>query len=175
MSEPFLAEVKMFGFNFPPRGWAQCDGQILPINQNQSLFSLLGTVYGGDGRTSFALPDMRGRTPFHPNDATFNPVGKKSGEEDHFLDVAEIPNHTHVQKASNDTADQQFPAMGTTGRVLARSTATDPIWVAATAPLANMNADSVANTGGDQGHNNMSPYLAINFCIALQGLFPSRN
>lgn len=173
MSEPFLAEIRMVGFNFAPRGWAFCDGQILPIAQNQSLYSLLGPTYGGDGRTTFALPDLRGRTPIHvgaSSGGTDYRLGSKGGEETQTLIVAEMPQHNHQEKASNDTADQLVP----TDMVLARSTATDPIWVNP-APLVNMDSGSVANVGGSQPHENMQPYLVINFCIALQGLFPSRN
>ncbi|MEM9305328.1 MAG: tail fiber protein [Pseudomonadota bacterium] len=173
MSEPFLAEIRIVGFNFAPRGWAFCDGQILPINQNQSLYSLLGTTYGGDGRTSFALPDLRGRTPIHvgqSNGGADHKLGQKSGEETHTLTTAEIPQHTHTQEASNDTANQQFP----NGRLLARSTATDPFWVSPS-PLVAMAAGVVSNAGGGQAHENMQPYIALNFAIALRGLFPSRN
>jgi microcystin-dependent protein len=161
------------GFNFAPRGWAFCDGQILPINQNQSLYSLLGTTYGGDGRTSFALPDLRGRTPIHvgrSNGGQHHTLGQKSGEETHTLSANEMPQHRHLQMASNDTANQQLP----TGHVPARSTATDPMWVNPS-PLTAMSNDMVTNVGGSQAHENMQPYIAVNFCIALQGLFPSRN
>lgn len=168
MSEPFLAEVRIMAFNFAPRGWAFCDGQILPINQNQSLYSLLGTTYGGDGRTSFALPDIRGRAPMHVGNG--HREGQKSGEETHTLAANEMPQHNHIVKASNNTANTQIPG----GNVLARSTATDPIWVNP-APVTAMSTSMVANVGGGQAHDNMMPYLAINFCIALQGLFPSRN
>ena len=177
MSEPFLAEVRIVGFNFAPRGWAFCDGQILPINQNQSLYSLLGTTYGGDGRTSFALPDLRGRTPIHvgASNGVGHLLGQKSGEEAHTLSAAEMPNHNHQIRASNDTADQAFP-MRPTGEqyVMARSTASDPVWVSPS-PLVDMAPSTVAAAGGGQGHENMQPYLALNFCIALRGLFPSRN
>ena len=171
MSEPFLAEVRMVGFNFAPRGWAFCDGQILPINQNQSLYSLLGTTYGGDGRTSFALPDMRGRTPIHTgaSNGTFHSLGQKSGEETHTLSAAEMPQHDHSAHATSDTANTPDPS----GHLLADS-APNELWAAA-ASLQNMNTGTVANVGGSQGHENMQPYLAVNFCIALQGLFPSRN
>lgn len=171
MSEPFLAEVRMVGFNFAPRGWAFCDGQILPINQNQSLYSLLGTTYGGDGRTSFALPDMRGRTPIHvgrSNGGGDHTLGQKSGEETHTLAANEMPQHTHQMMATNTAASSTDP----TNRVLAESVRdtyrdlTNPV---------NMGSGTVANVGGGQAHNNMQPYLAVNFCIALQGLFPSRN
>lgn len=167
MSEPFLAEIRMVGFNFPPRGWAFCDGQILPINQNQSLYSLLGTTYGGDGRTTFALPDLRGRVPMHegPN----HRQGQKSGEEAHTLSQAELPQHKHVAQATQAAADRPIP----TGGYLA-DTAPSELY-SGPENLAPMKVGTIANAGGGQAHNNMQPYLAINFCIALQGLFPSRN
>lgn len=170
MSEPFLAEVRMVGFNFAPRGWAFCDGQILPINQNQSLYSLLGTTYGGDGRTSFALPDLRGRTPIHTgrsNGGGDHRLGQKSGEETHTLSVNEMPQHDHVLQASSTLGNTQI----VTGHVPAQALNgySDP------GTLVQLRAGSVLNVGGGQAHNNMQPYLAVNFCIALQGLFPSRN
>lgn len=168
MSEPFLAEIRLFGFNFAPVGWALCDGQLLPINQNQSLYSLLGTTYGGDGRTTFALPDLRGRVPIHFDGS--HPLGQKSGEETHPLTTAEIPGHTHQLAASNDTADSQIP----NGTALARSTATDPGWTPP-ASLVGMAPESVGTTGTGQGHDNMQPYLTVEFCIALRGIFPPRN
>ncbi|MEE4377889.1 MAG: tail fiber protein [Candidatus Competibacteraceae bacterium] len=172
MSEPFLAEVRMVGFNFAPRGWAFCDGQILPINQNQSLYSLLGTTYGGDGRTSFALPDLRGRVPIHvgrSNGGADHRLGQKSGEETHTLAVNEMPNHDHVLQASTTDANESSPA----GHVLARSVT--PEAYRAPQNLGAMHAGTVTNVGGGQAHENMQPYIAVNFCIALQGLFPSRN
>ena len=172
MSEPFLAEVRIVGFNFAPRGWAFCDGQILPINQNQSLYSLLGTTYGGDGRTSFALPDLRGRVPMHvgASNGTFHRQGQKSGEETHTLSAAEMPQHDHVLRASNTQANQVDPS----GRLLGNSLS--ELYVDGNAAnVVTMRSGTVANVGGSQAHNNMQPYLAINFCIALQGLFPSRN
>ena len=171
MSEPFLAEIRMVGFNFAPRGWAFCDGQILPINQNQSLYSLLGTTYGGDGRTSFGLPDLRGRTPIHvgrSNGGADHTLGQKSGEETHTLSAAEMPNHDHVLEASSADGNNFNP----TGLVLAKATVATYV---APAQLVNMNSGAVANVGGGQAHDNMQPYLAVNFCIALRGLFPSRN
>ncbi len=171
MSEPFLAEVRIVGFNFAPRGWAFCDGQILPINQNQSLYSLLGTTYGGDGRTSFALPDLRGRTPIQSGNSggsTYQ-LGQKSGQETHTLSVNEMPQHTHALSASTQAANSGVP----TGNVLAASST--PESYRSPESLAAMGNGTVANVGGGQAHNNMQPYLAVNFCIALQGLFPSRN
>ncbi len=164
MSEPFLAEIRMMAFNFAPRGWAFCDGQILPINQNQSLFSLLGTTYGGDGRTSFALPDLRGRTPIHA-DVGF-PLGQKPGEERHALQVGEMPQHTHVARASSSNADAPVP----NGFVLASA---NNVYHDAT-NLVAIHSGTLPNVGG-QSHENMQPYLVVAFAIALQGLFPSRN
>lgn len=168
MSEPFLAEIRMMGFNFAPRGWAFCDGQILPINQNQSLYSLLGTTYGGDGRTSFALPDLRGRVPIHvgSNDSSSYQEGQKSGEETHTLAANEMPQHKHVANASANDGNSPIPIDNTLGGFNNGfnngSTLIDV-------------TNEVSNTGGGQAHNNMQPTLVVNFCIALQGLFPSRN
>lgn len=172
MSEPFLAEVRIVGFGFAPRGWAFCDGQILPIAQNQALYSLLGTTYGGDGRTNFALPDLRGRTPIHvgSSDGAAHTLGQKWGEETHTLTGVEMPQHQHAFQGSTDQGATDVPA---TGQVLAKS-ARDVYRGQATSgtPLA---AAAVADTGGGQAHDNMQPYLTLNFCIALQGLFPSRD
>ena len=163
MSEPFLGEIKLVGFNFPPRGWAQCDGQLLPINQNQSLYSLLGTTYGGDGRTTFALPDLRGRVPIHVGNG--HNEGQKSGEERHALNLSEMPQHKHLRATSN-SADSPNPD----GRSLAHSD------VAAYDSSENLETmKPPATAGGGQPHENMQPYLVVNFVIALQGLFPSRN
>ncbi|MCP5417392.1 MAG: phage tail protein [Chromatiaceae bacterium] len=177
MSEPFLAEVRIFGFNFSPRGWALCDGQILPINQNQSLYSLLGNTYGGDGRTSFALPDLRGRTPLHAGDGIT--LGQRGGEETHALTPGEIPQHTHVpvkgvtiSTAASTTQNGNLLANTDVGGGRGGSSITP---YAAPNNLVSLHPSSVANTGAGQGHNNMQPYLVVNYCIALQGLFPSRN
>ncbi|WP_442506562.1 phage tail protein [Novipirellula sp. SH528] len=170
MSEPFLAEVKIFGFNFAPRGWAQCDGQILPINQNQSLYSLLGTVYGGDGRTSFGLPDLRGRTCLHV-DASY-PQGQKGGQETHVLTVPEIPSHDHPLHAysADATVNPNQPA----GNLWAKATASTYHTLSPTS-ASKLSANAVGNAGNSQGHENMEPFTTLNFCIATQGLFPSRN
>lgn len=163
----------MIGFNFAPRGWAFCDGQILPINQNQSLYSLLGTTYGGDGRTSFALPDLRGRVPIHvgaSNGGEHHAVGQKSGEETHTLAINEMPNHIHQVEATGTAAISPAP---TDNHVLA-ATANQPIFGDASNPVP-MGAETIGHVGGSQAHDNMMPYIALNFCIALQGLFPSRN
>ena len=165
MSEPFLAEIRIIGFNFAPSGWAFCDGQILPINQNQSLYSLLGTTYGGDGETSFALPDLRGRAPAHVGQQI--QLGQRSGEETHTLAANEMPQHRHQTSARDVPATSRDPV----GRVLAQTLnlyrdATD---------LVSARAGTITNTGGGQAHENMQPYLALNYVIALQGLFPSPN
>lgn len=172
MAEPFLSEIKMVGFDFAPRGWAFCDGQILPINQNQALFSLLGTTYGGNGSTNFALPDLRGRVPVHFGSGPgWNPtLGSKGGAEDVSLTSAQIPPHTHSVTATSDGAESPAP----NDQFLAQSPATDRLY-AAPADLAAMDGVSIANVGGGQAHNNMQPYLALSFCIALQGVFPSRD
>ncbi|MDX1449674.1 MAG: tail fiber protein [Acidimicrobiia bacterium] len=170
MSEPFLAEIRMVGFNFAPRGWAFCDGQILPINQNQSLYSLLGTTYGGDGRTSFALPDLRGRVPIHvgrSNGGEAHTLGQRSGEETHTLSANEMPQHRHAAQAANVNANSNDP----TGHVLARVLN----GYASPGTTVSLRPGTVTNVGGGQAHNNMQPFLTVNFCIALQGLFPSRN
>jgi microcystin-dependent protein len=172
MSEPFLAEVRIVGFNFAPRGWAFCDGQILPINQNQALYSLLGTTYGGDGRTSFALPDLRGRVPIHvgtSDGGTNHTLGQKGGEETHVVSANEMPTHTHNAQATSDSGNTPIP----TGNVLANSAPSELYHGASN--LIALTPGTIANTGGGQVHNNMQPFLALNFCIALQGLFPSRN
>jgi microcystin-dependent protein len=176
MSEPFLAEIKIVGFNFAPRGWAFCDGQLLPINQNPSLFSLLGTTYGGDGRTNFQLPDLRGRVPIHPGQPPGGTLsfglGQKDGEETHSLSVQEMPNHTHTMRAVGVNANSADP----TGRSLARaSVGTGNIYKAAAAYNQTLDSAAVTTRGAGQGHENMQPFLTLSFCIALQGLFPSRN
>jgi len=172
MSEPFLAEIRIVGFNFAPRGWAFCDGQILPINQNQSLYSLLGTTYGGDGRTSFALPDLRSRTPIHKADG--HPLGQKSGAETVTLSGAEMPAHNHTFQGTSSP-----PVAGRDGRtpknqVLA-TTALPTYRAPEDATASTLASGQITNVGGGQAHNNMQPYTTLSYCIALQGLFPSRN
>ena len=164
MSEPFLAEIRMVGFNFPPRGWAQCDGQILPINQNQSLYSLLGTTYGGDGRTSFGLPDLRSRTPMHVGDGHL--LGQKSGSETETLTAAQMPQHTHTARGTNVASTTTTP----TGALLAQTSGHY-----SASGNTTLRSSTVANAGGGQAHNNMQPFTTLNFVIALRGLFPSRN
>ena len=166
MSDPFLAEVRIVGFNFPPRGWAQCDGQLLPINQNQSLYAVIGTFYGGDGRTTFQLPDLRGRAPMHRS--TTYLVGQRGGSEEHVLQAGEVPAHSHTVQASDDDATTGNPA----GNVFARATST--LYGPKAAPT-TLSPDAVNQAGSGQGHPNMQPYLALNFVIAIQGLFPTMN
>ncbi|HEX8466472.1 MAG TPA: tail fiber protein [Allosphingosinicella sp.] len=167
MSEPFLAEIRLMSFNFAPKGWAMCNGQILPINQNQPLFALLGTTFGGDGRVNFALPDYRGRTPIHVGSG--HTVGEKGGAQAVTLTIQNLPAHTHVATASNNPGSTNLPA----GNLLANS-APNSLY----GPVQNLGAmipATVGNVGGSQPHLNMQPYLALNFCIALQGIFPSPN
>lgn len=170
MAEPFLSEIRIMSFVFAPKGWALCDGQLLPINQNQGLFSLLGTTFGGNGQTNFALPDLRGRTPIHVGAA--HTLGERGGEQAHTLSIAELPTHTHVLNGSSSSADAAVP----TGNLLA---AVDQTTVgnayAGASNLAAMAGQSAGNTGGSQAHLNMQPYLTLSFCIALQGIFPSPN
>ena len=164
MAEPFLSEIRMMSFVFPPKGWALCNGQLLPINQNQALFSLLGTTFGGDGRVNFALPDLRGRTPIHVGSS--HTLGERGGEQAHTLSISEIPTHTHVVQFSNQNATTDNPA----GAVPAK-----PVGPAygPTQSLVPMASGAVSNVGGSQAHLNMQPFLTISFCIALQGIFPS--
>ena len=175
MSEPFLAEIRIIGFNFAPRGYASCDGQILPINQNQSLYSLLGTTYGGDGRTSFGLPDMRGRTPVHPgNGSGLDPVqlGQKGGAETHTLSISEIPAHSHDLNATGDqgeSADPDDKVLTSTAR------RNSPVYTTPPATPTSLATGHITPQGGGQAHNNMQPFLVIHFVIALRGLFPSRS
>jgi microcystin-dependent protein len=166
MSEPFLAEVKIVGFNFAPRGFAQCDGQILPINQNQSLYSLLGTSFGGDGRTSFALPDLRGRVPVHAGGSP----GALGGSETTTMTAANLPAHDHDLRASTSPADSSNPDGATFAVNGGRRTV---VPYSSSAGRTQMNP--TGPTGASTPINNMQPYIAVNFCIALQGVFPSRN
>jgi microcystin-dependent protein len=174
MSDQFLAEIRIFPFNFPPTGWAFCDGQLMPISQNTALFSLLGTVYGGDGKSTFALPDLQGSAPMQPGQGqglSDRFLGEMSGVESITLLQSEIPVHTHTLMADNlDPADQPVPSPL---RVLAQSQnvfAYQP----ANANLTPMAFQALPPAGGGLPHNNMQPYLTLNFCIALQGIFPQR-
>ena len=163
MAEPFLSEIRIMSFSFPPRGWALCDGQLLPINQNQGLFSLLGTTFGGDGRVNFALPDLRGRVPIHVGSG--HTLGERGGEQAHTLSISELPQHAHVLSGSPSNANVA-PAVG--NMLASASNVYDT-----RTPLTSLGASSVANTGGSQAHLNMMPFLTLNFSIALQGIFPS--
>jgi microcystin-dependent protein len=167
MAEPFLSEIRMMSFVFPPKGWALCDGQFLPINQNQALFSLLGTTYGGNGQTTFALPDLRGRVPMHMGSG--HTLGERGGEQAHTLSISEIPTHTHTLKAASGGGNQPTPA----NAVMAASPR-NALYGPAKGQVA-VNAGSVTNVGGSQAHLNMQPFLTVSFCIALQGIFPSQN
>lgn len=168
MAEPFLSEVRIMSFVFAPKGWALCNGQLLPINQNQALFSLLGTTFGGDGRVNFALPDLRGRTPIHVGSG--HTLGERGGEQAHTLSIAELPQHVHTANATTSAATTNNPASGV---MLAQSTASSLYGSASN--LQAMAPAAISNTGGSQAHLNMQPFLTLSFCIALQGIFPSPN
>ena len=176
MADPFVAEIRIFPFNFAPKGWAFCDGQLLPISQNTALFSLLGTTYGGDGKSTFALPNMQGNVPMHPGQGqglSLRDLGEMSGSETVTLIQSEMPLHAHgVGRAANVAGDSQFPgnsvwAMAGAGRGAAAAYIAGP-------PTGKVDQFSLAVTGGGLPHNNMQPYLTLNFCIALQGVFPAR-
>jgi microcystin-dependent protein len=169
MAEPFLSEIRIFSFNFAPKGWALANGQLMPINQNQALFSLLGTTYGGDGRVTFGLPNLQGKVPL--DDGSGHTLGETGGEMAHTLSIAQLPTHTHVAQASSATSNASPPTP--VNNILADS---NPA-LAYNSPtsLVAMNAGMLASVGGSQAHLNMQPYLVLNFCIALQGIFPSQN
>lgn len=166
MAEPFLSEIRIMSFAFPPKGWALCDGQLLPINQNQGLFSLLGTTFGGDGRVNFGLPDYRGRIPIHVGSG--HTLGERGGEQGHTLTIGELPTHSHFVPASSiatgGNANPNNAFLGGGNNVYHAPT-----------NLTSMNPATVTNVGGSQAHLNMQPYLTLSFCIALQGIFPSPN
>ena len=168
MAEPFLSEIRIFSFGFAPKGWAQCNGQLLPINQNQALFSLLGTTYGGDGRVNFALPNLQGRTPIHTGSGFT--LGEKGGEQAHTLSIGEMPTHFHALQGSSATATTDTPTNQTfLGGSAPNDLYTGPSGLTPHAPA------SITNVGGSQAHTNMQPFLVLTFCIALQGIFPSQN
>lgn len=171
MADPFVAEIRIFPFNFAPTGWAFCDGQLIPISQNTALFSLLGTTYGGNGRSTFALPNMQGNAPMHPGQGpglSLHDLGETGGSETVTLLQAEIPAHSHTLRASNTLGDNPVP----TGNTLARYA--NAYQQTTNSGLVAMAAQSLAPAGGSLPHNNMMPYLTLNFCIALQGVFPPR-
>ena len=168
MAEPFLSEIRIMSFAFAPRGWALCNGQLLPINQNQGLFSLLGPSFGGDGRVNFALPDLRGRVPIHVGSG--HTLGERGGEQAHTLSISEIPTHAHIWNATSAAASTNTPP---SSLVLAKSQG-DSAWGPAN-NLVAMSPATISNVGGSQAHLNMQPFLTLSFCIALQGIFPSPN
>jgi microcystin-dependent protein len=170
MSEPFMSEIRLMSFSFAPKGWTMCNGQLLPINQNQALFSLLGTTFGGDGRVNFGLPDLRGRVPIHVGSG--HTLGERGGEQAHTLSIAELPEHVHVLQASSTAGNAPVPSVSGVGTLLAST----PNTIYGPAQnLVAMNAGSATSVGGSQAHLNMQPFLALTFCIALQGIFPSPN
>lgn len=166
MAEPFLGEIRIMSFNYNPRSWAMCNGQFLPINQNQALFSLLGTMYGGNGQTTFALPDLRGRTPNHVGQGFIQ--GQASGQEFHTLTQSEMPAHNHIAQAATNQTNAAIPGTGWLGQALNQ-------YQANVASLTTLIPGTVSNVGGSQAHENRQPFLVLNFCIALTGIFPSRN
>jgi microcystin-dependent protein len=166
MAEPFLSEIRIMSFGFAPKGWALCNGQLLPINQNQALFSLLGTTYGGDGRVNFALPNLQSRTPIHMGSG--HTLGEKGGEQAHTLSIAELPTHTHTANGTSNNGTQIIP----TGNLFAGSAPTQLYTTPSN--LTALNNATIAPVGGSQAHLNMQPFLVLTFCIALQGIFPSQ-
>lgn len=172
MADPFVAEIRIFPFNFAPKGWAWCDGQLLPLSQNTALFSLLGTTYGGNGKSNFALPDLQGRAPMHPGQGpglSLHDLGETGGSETVTLLESEIPAHSHAMRTFNDVGEDRIP-----GPTEAMARSTGGLLYGAPAALVSMAAETLPPAGGDQPHNNMQPYLTFYFCIALQGVFPPR-
>jgi microcystin-dependent protein len=173
MADPFVAEIRIYPFNFAPKGWAFCNGQLLPLSQNTALFSLLGTTYGGDGKSTFALPDLQGRAPMHPGQGpglSLHDLGETGGSETVTLLESEMPSHPHALRASADPANAQIPNSQLTLARSAGGSAYNPNAGGVTA----MAGIALATAGGSLPHNNMQPYLTLNFCIALQGVFPPR-
>jgi microcystin-dependent protein len=167
MADPFMSEIRIMAFNFPPKGWALCNGQLLPINQNQALFSLLGTMYGGNGQTNFALPDLRGRVPMHVGGA-HSSQGERAGEEFHTVSASEMPTHVHLAHGTNTVGTTPIP----TANLLADSDATQIYTGSGTAVA--LHPSTISSVGGSQPHENRQPFLVLSYCIALQGIFPSR-
>jgi microcystin-dependent protein len=170
MAEPFLSDIRIFSFNFPPKGWAFCNGQLMPINQNQPLFSLLGTTYGGDGRVNFALPNLRGCVPIHTGNG--HTLGEKAGSEAVTVTLQQMPQHNHTVSAFDGAVDNN--ATSPAGAFYAKTADNSLLYSSGNANSA-MNPGVISNTGGSQAHTNQQPYLVLNFCIALQGIFPSQN
>jgi microcystin-dependent protein len=173
MADPFVAEIRIFPFNFAPKGWAFCDGQLLPLSQNTALFSLLGTTYGGDGKSNFALPDLQSRAAMHPGQGpglSLHDLGETGGSETVTLLESEIPAHAHALRGSNTSGDNPTPG----GNTVARPGATNVYQQNSTANLVAMASQALPAAGGDLPHNNLQPYLTLNFNIALQGVFPPR-
>jgi microcystin-dependent protein len=165
MAEPFLSEIRIMSFNFPPKGWALCNGQFLPINQNQALFALLGTTYGGNGQTTFALPNLRGRTPIHRGSG--HDLGEVAGSTSVTLNMQSAPQHVHWLQGTNTNGAVPLPTNNLLGAV-------NNLYTPPSGGNTTLLPASVSNVGGSQPHNNMQPYLVLNFCIALQGIFPSQ-
>lgn len=171
MADPFVAEIRIFPFNFAPKGWAWCDGQLMPLSQNTALFSLLGTTYGGDGKSTFALPDLQGRAPMHPGQGpglSLHDLGETGGSETVTLLESEIPAHSHTLKASESDGLERLPSAQMFATGIGISMFQTP------GALVQLSPNAVTPAGGDQPHNNMMPYLTFYFCIALQGVFPPR-
>ena len=164
MSNPFLSEIRIFSFTFAPRNWAMCNGQLLPINQNQPLYALLGTTYGGNGQTNFALPDLRGRVPIHTGSGFT--LGQTGGEQAHTVTMNEMPTHTHFGQASKNLGDAVIPTGAVFGEIAGQ--------YGPPSSLTTLQPASITNAGGSQPHQNMQPYLVFNICIALIGIFPSQ-
>ena len=174
MSDQFVAEIRIFPFNFPPKGWAFCDGQLMPISQNTALFSLLGTTYGGDGKSTFALPNMQGNAPMHPGQGpglSLHDLGETGGSQTVTLLESEIPSHSHALQGTAGFANQNSPG----GLLMGRPFGGGSMYKApAGTTSVQLGDNEVGPAGGDQPHNNMQPFLTLNFCIAMQGIFPAR-
>lgn len=177
MADPFVAEIRVFPFNFAPKGWAWCDGQLLPISQNTALFSLLGTTYGGDGKSTFALPNLQGRAPMHPGQGpglSLHDLGEEGGQAQVSLLPSEMPHHTHTLQATDLAGDLRAPVAGSTPRVLA-APGNGLLYAPSTGTRVAMNPAELGTAGAGAPHNNLQPYLTFYFCIALQGVFPPRH